>query len=238
MHKALIRKMDEAFYKNYRGNWDDDLFRTEVLKHLTTFTILLEVGAGAGRITQLNFKGMVSTVYGIDPDPRILVNPCLDHAVVGYGESMPFNNEQFDVIICNNVLEHLVDPVSFFREVNRVLKPEGVFITKTPNKHHYMPLIARLTPISFHKWYNRLRGREERDTFPTVYKANSLRSQTLMAQAAGFGAPHVLFYEGRPEYLRLNVATYCCGIIYERVINYLKLDKLKTLMITTFYKRK
>ncbi|MEI2780661.1 MAG: hypothetical protein V9H25_05130 [Candidatus Competibacter sp.] len=45
---------------------------------------------------------------------------------------------------------------SVFREVARVLKRGGVFLFKTPNKTHYMPTIARLTPHRFHQFVNRI----------------------------------------------------------------------------------
>jgi 2-polyprenyl-3-methyl-5-hydroxy-6-metoxy-1,4-benzoquinol methylase len=73
----------------------------------------------------------------------------------------------------DNVLEHLYEPEEVFREVARVLKPGGVFLFKTPNKWHYMPTIAQLTPHGFHRAVNRWRGRAEIDIFPTRYRANT-----------------------------------------------------------------
>jgi SAM-dependent methyltransferase len=228
--------MDALFYHDYVGNWDDDLFRKQILKYIKSTTILLEVGAGTGRIKQMNFRGIAAKTYGIDPDPRVLSNPFLDTALVGYGESMPFSAAKFDLVISNNVLEHLLDPIVFFREISRVLKPKGFFITKTPNKNHYMPMIAGWTPISFHKWYNSFRGRGEADTFPTVYKVNTWRSQKMTAISVGFKIVEINYYEGRPEYLRLNVLTYLVGICYERLINWFGLNRFKVLLITTFQK--
>ena len=65
-------------------------------------------------------------------------------------------------------MEHLEDPETVFGEINRVLKPGGIFLFKTPNRRHYMPLIAQLTPYRFHQFINKLRGRDSEDTFQPV----------------------------------------------------------------------
>ncbi len=49
-------------------------------------------------------------------------------------ELFPHDDESFDVILCLEVLEHLaIDPMAMMAEVNRVLKPGGVFVLSTPN---------------------------------------------------------------------------------------------------------
>jgi 2-polyprenyl-3-methyl-5-hydroxy-6-metoxy-1,4-benzoquinol methylase len=164
--------MDKFFYPNFSDNWDDKLFREYILKEITTDTILLDIGAGAGILSEMNFRGLVKKVYGIDPDPRVLENKNLDEGTLGTGDSIPFDNGFFDVIICDNVLEHVTNPQRFFRESYRVLKSKGIFLTKTPNRYHYVPIIAMFTPTWLHKFINSLRGRQEEDTFPTVYKVN------------------------------------------------------------------
>jgi hypothetical protein len=100
-----------------------------------------------------------------------------------------------------------------------VLRPGGYFIAKTPNRHHYVPLIARLTPTVFHKFYGTLIGRDEEDTFPTVYRANSSRQLHELARSAGMQVKTITLIESRPEYLRINPATYLPGIVYERLVN-------------------
>ena len=45
---------------------------------------------------------------------------------------IPFNDEEFDVIICNHVLEHIPDDKKALRELYRVLKPGGLAILQVP----------------------------------------------------------------------------------------------------------
>ena len=125
----------------------------------------------------------------------------------------------FDLVLADNVLEHLVEPTNIFREIWRVLKPGGLFFFKTPNKWHYMPTVARWTPHSFHQLINARRGRASDDTFPTVYRANTVRDITRLAADTGFEAVKIERIEGRPEYLRMTAPTYLTGLVYERLVN-------------------
>lgn len=211
--------LDERLYPGVARNWDDELLRTRVLGHLQSSSTLLDLGAGAGIVPHMNFRGIAGRVCGIDLDPRVTQNPYLDEGRQASGESVPYPDDSFDVVVCDNVLEHLEQPAAVFREVHRVLKPGGVFLAKTPNKHHYMPLIARLTPHRFHQFVNRLRGRAREDTFPTRYRANTRSAIRSLARATGFEVAALETFEGRPEYLRFSTGTYLLGFLYERLVN-------------------
>lgn len=215
----LIARIDRIFYPQYDRNWDDELFRRCVLQKIERGSVVLDLGAGAGVVRQMNFKGMVAKVCGVDVDPRVASNPMLDEGVVSDAGCIPYPDKTFDVVFSDNVVEHLEDPASVFSEVCRVLKPGGVFLFKTPNKWHYMPIIARMTPYWFHRFFNRLRGRPEEDTFKTLYLANSVYDIRMVASKSGLRVVNVLRVEGRPEYLRLTWLTYLMGLAYERIVN-------------------
>ena len=214
-----IDTLDRRFYPDSSNNWDDELFRSEILGHINHASIVLDVGAGAGIVEQMNFLGLAAKVCGIDLDPRVVDNSFLDDAKVTGGESIPYDDDTFDVVFSDNVLEHLGEPEKVFAEVARVLRPGGVFLFKTPNKLHYMPIIARLTPHKFHGFVNRLRGRKVIDTFPTLYRANSRRQVVRLADAAGLTIEKLDLIEGRPEYTRIFCPLYIIGILYERLVN-------------------
>ncbi|MBK9252404.1 MAG: class I SAM-dependent methyltransferase [Proteobacteria bacterium] len=193
---------------------------------------MLDSGAGAGIVKQMNFRGLGAEVSGTEPDPRVLENPMLDVARMAWAEEIPFADGSFDLVFADNVLEHLQNPGAVFREVFRVLKPGGKFVFKTPNKWHYMPLIARATPHAFHRFYNRLRGREGIDTFPTAYRANSRADLTELGRISGLSIFSVDLIEGRPEYLRISPVTYVFGYLYERLVNSTRIfDGVRILII-------
>lgn len=215
----VVKKLDKKLYSEYSDNWDDHIFREKILSKIHENSVVLDVGAGAGIIEQMNVKGIAKTVYGVDLDERVTENPYLDEGFVADAGNLPFEDNLFDVVFSDNVLEHLDHPLEVFNEVYRVLKPGGYFLFKTPNKYHYMPLIARCTPHKFHQFINKLRGRDEVDTFPTRYKANSKKDINTISDKAGFTECSIQLIEGRPEYMRLSGITYVAGAAYERLVN-------------------
>jgi len=46
--------------------------------------------------------------------------------------NLPFQDNQFDVILCNHVLEHIADDIKAMRELYRILKPKGMAILQVP----------------------------------------------------------------------------------------------------------
>lgn len=217
--KPLITWIDQNLYPSHANNWDNQLLREEILTYIRPDDQLLDVGAGAGIVLQMNFRGLVAKIHGIDLDERVLHNPMLDEAVVASADQIPYPDHSFDLVFSTNVLEHLANPAQVFKEVARVLKPGGVFLFKTPNKWHYMPSIARLTPHSFHQYINRIRGREVVDTFPTLYRANTPKDIQRLAAESGLLIEKIQLIEGRPEYLRMHFTVYIIGALYERLVN-------------------
>lgn len=216
---ALTRWLDRTFYPGFDNNWDDQLLRQEILRSINSSSVILDLGAGAGIVAAMNFRGFAGRVCGIDLDPRVLSNPMLDEGRIIDAVAIPYPEASFDLVFSDNVLEHLENPQAVFDEIVRVLKPGGRFVFKTPNRTHYMPMIARYTPTAFHRFVNRLRGRADVDTFPTLYAANSRSAITGLAKASGLMVESIEHFEGRPEYLRIAFPFYLFGVVYERFVN-------------------
>jgi len=228
----LIKWLDEKLYPDSGSNWDDELFRLRILAHLRPEQIVLDIGAGAGIVAQMNFKGRARKICGVDLDPRVVANPMLDEGKVSDADTIPYADETFDLVFSDNVLEHLPDPASVFEEVGRVMRPGGLFLFKTPNKWHYVPTIARLTPHALHATMNAWRGRKAADVFPTLYRANTRREVVRLAAETGLEVVTIDRIERRPEYLRLSVPTYLAGAAYERVVNSTRLlEPLRVLLV-------
>ena len=64
-------------------------------------------------------------------------NPQLTHHLIhdlNKNPHLPFDNEQFDVVVCTVSVEYLTHPFAVVEEVARVLKPEGYFIVTFSNR--------------------------------------------------------------------------------------------------------
>jgi SAM-dependent methyltransferase len=217
----ITQYFDKKLYPKFAGNWDDEMFREIILDRIQPEFSCLDYGAGRGNVEQMNFKGLAKFVAGVDPEDGVLSNPFLDEGkVLDLSDNIiPYDDNTFDLVFSDNVMEHIQDPMHVLPEIHRVLKPGGICLSKTPNKWHYMPTIARLTPTWFHRFYNKLRGRSTFDTFPTAYQLNSSGAVKKFAKETSFEVNDIKLIEGRPEYLRLTAPTYLCGNAYERLVN-------------------
>ena len=125
-------------------------------------------------------------VVGIDRDAdAIRVHPDLKLRVVGDIERLPFGPASFDLVTANMVVEHVAAPEALFREVGRVLAPEGTFLVHTPNLQGYTTVLARCIPSSWRpKVARTLLGRDERDVYQTYYRSNTASTLRQLAEAS------------------------------------------------------
>lgn len=56
-------------------------------------------------------------------------------------KGLPFKDNSVDTIILGGVIEHLENPIKALKEMNRVLKPNGVLLMETPNPY-FLPVIV------------------------------------------------------------------------------------------------
>ena len=61
--------------------------------------------------------------------------------VAAVGESLPFPDRSFDVVLCDNVVDHAESPAQIVRELVRILKPGGLLYF-TVNVHHRVYAVA------------------------------------------------------------------------------------------------
>lgn len=212
-----VSYIDQRFYPGHQAGWDDRLYVDQVMEFLEPTHRILDLGAGRGANPRIALKGQAAQLCGVDIGQEVFENPHVDEAKQLEDGRIPYPADYFDSVVSSYVLEHLDDPVAVFKEVRRVLRPGGFFILRTPNKYHYVPVLAQITPHRFHKYINTKRGRAEHDTFPTFYRANTARRLRQLAGQTGFSIESLRFFDGRPEYLRFNALTYTIGLAYERL---------------------
>jgi len=89
---------------------------------------VLEVGSGAHGL--IFFFGSRLGI-GLDPlaNHYVKLFPAWQRRVstiAGYGESLPFTNGAFDVLLSDDVLDYAEDPAQILAEMSRVLAPSGI----------------------------------------------------------------------------------------------------------------
>ena len=95
---------------------------------------LLEPGCGRGEHLR-HFKDMGLNVNGLDLSPQApKLAPDLSISVCDIeNESLPYPDDHFDIIYNKSFLEHLREPSRVIKEIYRVLKPGGLFLSMVPD---------------------------------------------------------------------------------------------------------
>jgi SAM-dependent methyltransferase len=130
----------------------------------STFKVV-DVGCGGGALINYLRVGLPAILpgVGIDVDgfdvsdfvPDWYTKLTSATKAVRSGDPWPYADHSVDVIISNQVLEHLFDPAFFFREVARCLKLDGISIHLGPFKsviwedHVGVPLAHRITKPTY-----------------------------------------------------------------------------------------
>jgi 2-polyprenyl-3-methyl-5-hydroxy-6-metoxy-1,4-benzoquinol methylase len=100
---------------------------------------VLEIGAGAGdTLVFIKQNNLAREVVGVDifPMPNSnQKNPAIDNFILCNIESdnLPYQEEYFDVVLCGDVVEHLVDPWQTIDKLSSYIKKGGRIIISTPN---------------------------------------------------------------------------------------------------------
>lgn len=127
-----------------------NLLRFEVNRYQVCYDLLpsgkkrlLDVGCGDGNFI-LMAKDNFKECYGVDVSSlriqrakkklkEMIDGDSLHFYKCNVDEGLPFNDSYFDAVSCIAVLEHVFNPPNLVEEINRVLKPKGIFIVQVPN---------------------------------------------------------------------------------------------------------
>lgn len=107
---------------------------------------VLDAGCGEGHLLKhLHEQDSGLELYGVDITPVALekAREKCPMVRIRYGDvtNLPYEDSEFDVVICTDVLEHIVNYQGALRELQRVLKKDGTLIITFPNE--FTTTIAR-----------------------------------------------------------------------------------------------
>ncbi len=198
-----------------------DRFADVIHDYVRRDDVMLDAGCGSGRVFQYQFdaRQRPARIVGVDVTGEPAGNRNIDSAARADLAALPFREGAFDIAISSHVAEHLTQPERVFGELARVVRPGGRLLVLTPNRWHYVTISAALLPHDLHLRFNRSRGVDAHDIFPTVYRANTERRLRALYEDAGFEVEHLYQFETEPEYLAFSLPTYAAGVGFERIVN-------------------
>lgn len=156
------------FLLERRFSWMNDYIKDNDL--------VVEIGAGPALTKEFITKGrLVVTDY--------VKHPWIDQAADAL--AMPFGKHSIDAIISTHMIHHLAQPLKFFQEMARVLKPGGVILIQEINTAFLMRLLLYMMK---HEGYS--------------YEVNVFNEKTVAndpadAWSANCAIPYLLFQDGK-----------------------------------------
>jgi len=128
--------------------------------HIHKNSKILDFGCGSGHTVYSLIDQGYSDIIGYDiKDYLELRNPAdCKHFCIASSEAentLPFGDNTFDLIISEQVFEHVMDQTAIFRELHRVMRPEGHALLVFPARycfiepHTYIPFGG----VFAHRWW-------------------------------------------------------------------------------------
>jgi len=124
---------------------------TEELRAFLPVASLLDAGCGDGRyLAGIGKLGAVpGRLVGVDIAESILATAALATEQAGVDveleranlERLPFADSEFELVLCLQAIEHLLEPVLGLRELARVLAPGGRIVLTTDNSRRFFTRI-------------------------------------------------------------------------------------------------
>ncbi len=117
---------------------------------------ILDLGCGQGHITSRIREALPQAeIAGLDYSISAIMYankkfPGIDF-IVASAYQCPYRRSYFDIVICNNLWEHVPDPLLLLSKITRVMKPHGFLIISTPSRYRWGNLlnVIRGKPIQF-----------------------------------------------------------------------------------------
>ncbi|MDJ0618991.1 MAG: methyltransferase domain-containing protein [Calothrix sp. MO_192.B10] len=120
-------------------------------KIFSEFSKILVSGTSVGSEMIFASYYNFAEIHGVEVDP-FLVKIC-DQRLMEFknmfpklydGQNLPYENNQFDIIISGHIIEHTENPFNYLTEHLRVLKYGGYLFIEFPTRYHYQELHTSL----------------------------------------------------------------------------------------------
>ncbi len=200
-------------------------FRAALAQAVHPGARVLDAGCGRGSWFLRPFRGRGAWLVGVDVVPPDAFY--LDVFVQASLDALPFPDGMFDVIVCNDVVEHLRQPEQSLAELARVLRPPsatdrqdgGYLFVKTPSLRSPVTRLVHLLPYAFHRRVKRHLGVPEDNVFPTCFRCNTPEQLTAVLRAQGLEPEWVALVDETFGYFAFNRPLYVLGLLYSRLMH-------------------
>lgn len=168
MTPEFSRHSHADFDVNHRYRKAEKIVRILSAERHLNGLVFLEIGAGSGVISAYlsEIAGSDGSVSAVDVVDECVVREGYDFTRVE-GVKLPFEDQAFDVVISNHVIEHVggePEQLTHLTEIARVLRPTGIGYLAVPNRWalvepHFQLWFLSWLPLSLGNYYVRTTNR-------------------------------------------------------------------------------
>lgn len=128
-------------YKIERAKWIMDVLLRLRKKIGNADTRLLDLGCGDGRLAPLWQSITGAETHGLELSPDAVQTAQQMFPSINYKQGDAVNtgykNSCFDIVVCQEVLEHIEEQEKLVNECGRIIKNGGYLVLTTPNKYYF-----------------------------------------------------------------------------------------------------
>ena len=223
MNKAINLKLKEFLGTPHEWESHIDNILRIFDQNLRTYAPhnILDIGCGNGdrtiRIAKY-YNVSMSNVHGLDYNVD-LITTCKKvfnaSSIDLEADDIPYKDNTFDLVICNQVLEHLKNYKKTISEAIRVTKNEGYIVFGIPNLAHLINRIYLLfgfQPLCIHLDSSHVRSFTHRNF---VKLLNSLESVRLIDCKGSLMYPLPFFIANRIKDHFIGLSGYICYLLHK-----------------------
>lgn len=207
-------------HKHTHPDWDDSmvLLTRLVGERISSNVDVVDIGCGHGNFVIDELAGRWGKRVGFDLATESTTNnTSVEQVVIGNDKELPFADGAFDLALSLWTLEHVKHPVVLFKEIQRTLKPGGIFAFVTPNRPSLLIFIRRLMSKRVADWLlDYFYGRNDDDVFEVYYRANDIGSLRNLTREAGLQVEYLHENED-PSYTSFGTCTYILSAMFSRL---------------------
>jgi len=134
-----------------------------------------------------------------------------------------YEDNTFDYVVSNHVFEHIESPISSFKEISRILKPNGTLFIIFPNKSvWYVGYIG----LFFPHWFKK-NSYLQKKYLTICYYLGLGRKRHLKTSGSSYILNDVTFYHSIERMIKETFASKPQNISYEYMKFRLSISKLK-----------
>lgn len=162
---------------------------------------IVDLGCGTG-LSTMAWRGKCDNIIGIDPNEEMLSVAKLKSNdisfIKAYSDDTTLPDHSTDIVICSQSF-HWMKPTDTLAEVNRILKPNGIFATVDCD---WPPVCSLEAEIAYSQLLNKVRfiELENKDIFKTFQRWNKDKHLQNIKQSGYFKYAREIVFMNKEKY--------------------------------------